>query len=146
MQVLSYRLGVFEEAEVNDTSAHSLVGFSFSLLSGLVPVTDALLDRLTEKPSFINNIWGWGGGRRGRSDNRHFKWEPSCLRHLGKAVHRPGSGMCLPTASECSSSSQFGCSHFIIPLTSLTSRMIEALIVSAVFIFHILFLYLRLWL
>lgn len=42
-------------------------------------------------------------GRGGRSDNRHFKWEPSCLRHLGKAVRRPGSGMRLATASECSS-------------------------------------------
>lgn len=61
MQVLSYCLGMFEEAEVNSTSAHSLVGFSFSLLSGLVPVTDALLDRLTEKPSFINNTGGAGG-------------------------------------------------------------------------------------
>lgn len=61
-------------------------------------------------------------------------------------MHRPGSGMRLATASERSSSSQLGYSHFIIPLTSLTSGMIEALIVSAVFVFHILFWSLRLWL
>lgn len=63
LQVLSYRLGMFEEAEVSGTSAHSLVGFSFSLLPGLAPVKDALLGRLTEKPSFINN--SQGRGRRG---------------------------------------------------------------------------------
>lgn len=61
-------------------------------------------------------------------------------------MHRSGPGMRLAKASEHSSSFRFGYSNFIIPLTSLTSRMIEALIVSAVFIFHILFLYLRLWL
>lgn len=59
---------------------------------------------------------------------------------------KSGSGIFLAKASEHSSSFQFGYSNFIISLTSLTSRMIEALIVSPVFIFHILFLYLKLWL
>lgn len=57
-------------------------------------------------------------------------------------MRRPGSGAVRAKASEHSSSSYFGYSNFVIPLTSLTSRKIEAPIVSAVFIFHVLFWYL----
>lgn len=61
LQVLSYRLGVFEEAEASGTLTHSLVGLSFGLLPGPVPVKDALLGRLTEKLSFVNNSPGETG-------------------------------------------------------------------------------------
>lgn len=70
-----------------------------------------------------------------------FKWELNCLEHLGKAMQKSGPGTFLAKARECSSSFQLGYSNFIIPLTSLTIRVIKALIVSPVFIFHTLFLY-----
>ena len=56
-------------------------------------------------------------------------------------MQKSGPGTFLAKARECSSSFQLGYSNFIIPLTSLTSRVTEALIVSPVFIFHTLFLY-----
>ena len=70
-----------------------------------------------------------------------FKWELNCLKHLGKAMQKSGPGTFLAKARECSSSFLLGYSNFIIPLTSLTSRVTEALIVSPVLIFHTLFLY-----
>lgn len=60
--VLSYSLGVFEEAEVSSTSTHSLCGlFIQLLLPGLVPVKDALLGSVARKPCFINNSPGETG-------------------------------------------------------------------------------------
>lgn len=56
-------------------------------------------------------------------------------------MQKSGPGTFLAKARECSSSFQLGYSNFIIPLTSLTSRVTEALIVSPVLIFHTLFLY-----
>ena len=56
-------------------------------------------------------------------------------------MQKSGPGTFLAKARECSSSFQLGYSNFIIPLTSVTSRVIEALIVSPVFILHTLFLY-----
>lgn len=56
-------------------------------------------------------------------------------------MRKSGSGILLARASEPSSSFQLGCSRFIISLTSLTSGVAEALLLSSVFIFHTLFLY-----
>lgn len=56
-------------------------------------------------------------------------------------MQKSGPGASLAEARERSSSFQLGHSSFIIPLTSLTIRVIKALIVSPVFIFHTLFLY-----
>lgn len=70
-----------------------------------------------------------------------LKWELNCLKHLGKAMCKSGLGALLAKAREHSSNLQFGYSHFIVSLTSLTSRVMEALIVSPVFVFHTLFLY-----
>ena len=54
-----------------------------------------------------------------------FKWELNCLKHLGKAMQKSGPGTFLAKARECSSSFQLGYSNFIIPLTSVTSRILS---------------------
>lgn len=95
LQVLSYRLGVFEDTEVSGTSTHSLVGFSLSLLPGPVPVKDALLGRLTEKPSFISNPPGKTGAITGVL---------SGSRPASSAQERLRCGMRLATAREHSAS------------------------------------------
>lgn len=135
-QVLSYSLGVFEEAEVSGTSTHSLCGlFIQLLLPGPVPVKDALLGRLARKPSFINNSPGETGVITDVLSGSHAAFSTY------ESVRKSGPGFLLAKAREPSSSVQFGYSRSIISLTSLTSREAEALLVSSVFIFHTLFLY-----
>lgn len=137
---MSYSSGASEAAKLSGTSTpQPLQAFHAAPPAPAGPCAGGLAWQAwgggRGRPSFINNSPGETGVIT------DFKWELNCLKHLGKVPHKSGPAPLPAKAGERSSSAHFGCSNFIISPASLTSRVIEALIVSPVFIFHTLFLY-----